>query len=303
MLAAQRKSASSFSTIAKQPAAIAAFAVAAIAIAFGASRMMRRAPTPAEVSSTNLASESSPHSRKENLKAQASPEVRQAIEQSAHRPQAPEGAKTIAVDGGSALAPSMPPSMADAALASQVHFHPPGETATTTAKSAATSGASGKGSKAREESEVQVAFAWTEVSHQWLLAMGAADPGLHRVPDLEGRLSDSKGAYRILEVSKQKITGEMTSFGVRRGDREGDRTGLRVEISSVTENGLTGSIQMSYRGSDGGMRAPAAAALAIEKGQGSILTFAPVQSPPGVAPTGVEIVVLILPRWGADRNP
>lgn len=299
MLAAQRKSASSFSTIAKQPAAIAAFAVAAIAIAFGASRMMRRAPTPAELSSTNLASESSPHARKENLKARASLEVRQAIEQSAPRQQAPEGAKTIAADGGSALAPSM----ADAALASQVHFHPPGETATTTPKSAATSGAGGKSSRAREESEVQVAFAWTEVSHQWLQAMGAADPGLHRVPDLEGRLSDSKGAYRILEVSKQKITGEMTSFGVRRGDREGDRTGLRVEISSVTENGLTGSIQMSYRGPDGGMRAPAAAALAIEKGQGSILTFAPVQSPPGVAPTGAEIVVLILPRWGADRNP
>jgi hypothetical protein len=152
--------------------------------------------------------------------------------------------------------------------------------------------------------ELQVAFAWTEVSREWLQAMSATDPGLHRVPDLEGRLRDSKGAYRILEVSKQKITADTSTFSIRRGDRDGERSNLKVDISAVTESGFVGTIQMGFRGPEGGVRAPAAAALAIEKGQGSILTFPPVPPPPGVAPSaGNEIVVLILPRWGADRNP
>jgi hypothetical protein len=297
MLAAQRKSASSLSSIAKQPAAIAGFAVVAIAITFGASKMMRRTPAD-DIRTTDLASRSSARTGKDNLSQEVSPELRRSLE-SKMAPEPPQIAAALATND---MAQSATTAAVPSTVAPQVQSHGPGETATpaANAKSAATNNSK---SATSAETEIQVAFAWTEVSRPWLQAMGAAEPGLHRVPDLEGRLRDSKGAYRILEVSKQKIEADTSAFAVSRGDHDGDRTGLKVEISAVSENGFAGSIQMSYRGPDGGMRAPAAAALAIEKGQGSILTFPPVPPPPGVAPTGAEIVVLILPRWGGDRNP
>jgi hypothetical protein len=291
MLALRKKSAASFASISKQPGVIAGVAIAAIAITFGVTKMIRRTIGDERSQSSSLASESRSSAHRQNLSAPVSPELRKSLEARINSPnQEPETSR-----------PNADSSSVNTSSDSSIHSHPPVD-ATAAAKSASASAKDPNTGPATNDG-LLVAFAWTEVTHDWLQAMGAADAGLHRVAGLEERLRASTGAYRILEVSKQKITSETTSFTLQSADHGGNRTGLKVDISSLNEGGLTGSIQLSYRGNDGSMRAPAAAAMALENGQGSIMTFAPTAPPPGVSPTGNEIVVLILPRWVTDRNP
>jgi hypothetical protein len=182
---------------------------------------------------------------------------------------------------------------------------PPG-TGTTAGFAAATS-APLTGKSATEAAELQVTFAWAEASREWLQAMGASTPGLHRVTALDAKLRESVGGYRILEVTRQKMADKSATTTLVYGDR----LSVRFESTAANDSTLVGSIQPAMRAGDGSVRSPAAAAVSIDKGQGSIVTLGVSATPiaagsaaSGVAaPTGAEIVLLILPRWEANRNP
>ena len=279
-------------SIAKQPALIGGIAVFAIIVTFAGVRAMRGD----EKTSAALASEvgQSKSVRREHLSGQASESVAENMRQN------------LAAQQQSGEAPQPAPAQAD------VHFHASHEQASaTTAPSVSTGATTGAKtmSKAPATKSTQdaalakpalvIAFAWTEVSREWLQAMGALEPGLHRVPDLEARLRESAGSYRIVEVDRHQIEDNTTSIALTRGNR----ISLHLQLTDISENSFSGSMQTSYRMPDGAVRAPAAAALTIEKGQGSIMTLSGPGTGPGPNPTGAEIVVLILPRWGADRNP
>ena len=147
---------------------------------------------------------------------------------------------------------------------------------------------------------LQVTFAWAEASREWLNMMGAATPGLHRVADLDTRLRESVGGFKILEVQKQQLSDKPDSILLSHGNLS-----ARFETASANEMALTGSIQPAMRAADGSVRSPAAAAITIDKGHGSIVTLG--ASAPAVAgstgPAATEIVLLILPRWVSERNP
>ncbi len=296
-------------SIAKQPAIIGGIAVFAVIVTFAGVRAMRsgsEAPTSPARSSAALASEVSEISnknseqRRDRLSAQANSQIQQNIaDQSA--------VQAIA---------------ADMAPAEDVHFHAshenaapnhqvPGSATPNTATGVAAGPSAGakalagakRGDKVDASKSVDdsliVAFAWTEVSREWLQAMGAIEPGLHRIPDLETRLRESQGQYRILDVQRHRLSDGMTNVSMTRGDR----LAFRFDLANVTANSFSGSVQSTVRAADGAMRAPASAAMTIEKGYGSIMTISGPGTGLGPNPTGAEIVVLILPRWGADRNP
>lgn len=155
-----------------------------------------------------------------------------------------------------------------------------------------------------KDANLTVTFAWAEVSHEWLQAMGALSPGPHRVPDLEARLREAAGAYRMLEVSRVRLTEKAEPVHLTRGDR----FQFRFDTATATDASLTGTAQTTLRGPDGAMRTMGGSgvtSIAVDKGQGSIINFGPMSNPPpGAAPLPTtEIVVLILPRWDAGRNP
>lgn len=153
---------------------------------------------------------------------------------------------------------------------------------------------------ASQAAPLQVTFAWAEASREWLNAMGASTPGLHRVADLDTRLRESVGGFKILEVQKQHLADKSDSILLSHGAN----LSVRFETASANETVLTGSIQPAMRAADGSVRSPAAAAVSIDKGHGSIVTLGanttPLTSAP--SPAATEIVLLILPRWGSERN-
>ena len=147
---------------------------------------------------------------------------------------------------------------------------------------------------------LQVAFAWAEVTREWLQAMGAASPGPHRIGDLDSRLRESVGGYKILDVSRQKIADKQEPIVLNHGTN----LSARFESTGAGESSLSGSIQPSLRGSDGAVRMAPPVQISMDKGQGIIVTLgaAPAAATtPGTTVT--EIVLLILPRWGTNPKP
>lgn len=158
----------------------------------------------------------------------------------------------------------------------------------------------------RQEKEafVQVTFAWAEVSREWLQAMNASTPGPNRVPELEARLKESVGGYKVLDVNKQKLTDKQEPLTLTHGTN----LSARFETATANNTSISGSIQPAMRNADGSVRTQTAAAVTIDKGQGSIITLGavPATGQASVAPPGTtqtEIVLLILPRWGTDPKP
>jgi len=213
-------------------------------------------------------------------------------------------------------APPMEPLGADGATTSQAVS---GATSPTSAaanamltdansNSGSAAGADARGAKPK--SEVLVAFLWVEASKEWLQMMGATEPGFHSVPDLEARLRETQGAYNIISATRHRVSEKSEPIDVTGPERGAVRFDLTAtpETSPTASGGassLTGLAQTAARqGADGSVRAPTAAPLTIEKGEGTIMTLGKVPARPGTAAsTGAEIVVLILPRWVDDRNP
>lgn len=158
----------------------------------------------------------------------------------------------------------------------------------------------GAAKTASEPHVLQVTFAWAEASREWLQAMAATTPGPHRVTDLDTKLRQSVGGYRVLDVSRQKLSDKSGATTLTHGEG----LSVRFDTTTATDSSLVGSLQPVMRAADGSVRSPAATTLNIEKGQGSIVTLGMTSGTlPGGAPNTAEIVLLILPRWGANRNP
>lgn len=280
MLAAKRRSASSISGLLKKPGVIAGLAVLVVALTFGASKIARRASPvePNQISSLASEAVNSETAEKTTLEAESDNSFRPEFETSNQVPPAVafESATSAAADSSIQTAARIQTQ----SLSNEVYEN---------------EATANKGAASKVDAELMIAFAWTEVSREWLQSMAAAEPGLHTLPDLEERLRAAPGAYRILEVSRHTFGGEATSVSL---PGSAGRSGLKIELSGLSPNNFAGSVQLLNE-----RRAPAADLLSIEKGQGSIFTFQPAVPAPGLPPTANEIVVLILPRWGSDRNP
>ncbi len=271
----------------KQPAVLAVIAIVTIVFTFAGVRELRK---PAVDSPVN--------SRSQELRARVSEKSQNGFAGNDRR----NSARENAVEENTS-APSSDASVNNfSSTSSQLNDQSPASTATPAAGSATAPLAAGA-KTVSEPASLQVTFAWAEASREWLQAMGAASPGLHRVVDLDAKLRESVGGYRILEVSRQKLNDKAATTTLIYSDR----LSVRFESTAANDSTLVGSIQPAMRVADGSVRSPAASAVTIDKGQGSIVTLGAAASP-GVAagpagPTGAEIVLLILPRWGANRNP
>ncbi len=275
----------------KQPAVLAIIAIATIILTFASVRQLRKPTVDSPV-----------NSRSQELRARVSEKLQNGFAAGDRRNDARENAIE------SNTAPSTDASVNNfSSTSSQLNDQAsPASTATPvagstigTATAAVTTGAK----TSSEPASLQVTFAWAEASREWLQAMGAASPGLHRINDLDAKLRESVGGYRILEVSRQKLNDKAATTTLIHGDR----LSVRFESTTANDSTLVGSIQPAMRIADGSVRSPAAAAVSIDKGQGSIVTLGAAASSSAGAgsagPTGAEIVLLILPRWGANRNP
>lgn len=135
-----------------------------------------------------------------------------------------------------------------------------------------------------------VVFAWAEVAREWLQAMGTAEPGFHQVPGLEVRLRQSTGSFRIVDVTRRRLTDDAEPVLISKGDQS-----VFFEPVSVNSKSISGGFTAQFKSALGEIRAPASAAASLMKGSGAIVPMGPSNST-----QGTEIVVFILPRWEND---
>lgn len=284
---------------AAQPVKLAAMAALAIIVTVVGFRTYRQRHTTV----TTFASES-PQTlaareakRRENLSAKASPQQQQNIVD--HTPAKPladdSNAMLDQADSEVAMSETTPTVAAAEPVTPAVAAAAGAATAAVKPSSMPANARAATDLAAREKKGLAVTFAWAEVSPAWLQSMGAMEPGIHPLPDLEARLRESAGGYHIVEMNKQRLVDPQPIQMSR-----GDRFNLRFDVMSVSDASITGSLQTSLRGADGAVRAPAAASMSIDKGQGTIISFGAAGQ---AGPTGTAMVVLILPRWDAERNP
>jgi hypothetical protein len=135
-----------------------------------------------------------------------------------------------------------------------------------------------------------VVFAWAEVSREWLQAMGTTEPGFHQVPGLETRLRQSSGSFRIVDVTRRRLTDDAEPVVISKADQS-----VVFEPISVKPKSLTGGFTAQFKSALGEIRAPASATASLVKGTGAIVPMGP-----STSTQGTEIVVFILPRWEND---
>lgn len=135
-----------------------------------------------------------------------------------------------------------------------------------------------------------VVFAWAEVSKEWLQSMGATEPGFHQIPGLETRLRQSAGSFRIVDVTRRRLTDDAEPVVITKADQS-----VFFEPISVKPKSLTGGFTAQFKSALGEIRAPATATASLLKGTGAIVPMGP-----STSTQGTEIVVFILPRWEND---
>lgn len=300
MLKLRKNAAAMLMAVLKKPATISVLAICAVAFTVGGLRALKHKPNQ---SVNSFAQETRTHDLRANVSDSASNNFSNTKSKSANEEARPTVGSTVSSTGA-----DVPQDLnAVSSTSSQVQIHEPAAPTTTASPSsigsqiagAGKTAEAGKATDAGDGPALQVTFAWAEASRDWLQAMGATTPGLHRVADLDSKLRASVGGYRILEVTRRKLNDKPSVSTLIHGDR----LSVRFESTTANDSTLVGSIQPAMRAVDGSVRSPAAAAVSIEKGQGSIVTLDSGAAPAGANPTGAEIILLILPRWGADRNP
>ncbi len=295
-------------SLATKPAVLAGGAAVLIIVTLIGIRALRSDPSPTARTASALASESV-ETRRERLSAKAPTQLREHVEQHDHAtaPVALESTASDFVaeentnDEARAKAPAtgagtlVAANTATAPSAAQAASPGSAAAASVTAASSETKTAGDTASQ-----NLPIAFVWAEVSREFLQTMGGMGPGVHPVPDLEARLREVPNAYRIVDRSRQVLE---TTGALRFDLNRGDRIATHFEIGAFNGTSFSGTVQTSIRTPDGAIRTPPPLPLALDKDQGGILTIGGPGSGLGPNPTGAEIVVLILPRWGADRNP
>jgi hypothetical protein len=135
-----------------------------------------------------------------------------------------------------------------------------------------------------------VVFAWAEVSKEWLQALGATEPGFHQIPGLETKLRQSAGSFRIIDVTRRRLTDDAEPVVITKADQT-----VFFEPISVRSKAITGGFTAQFKSAHGEIRAPATTTASLLKGTGAIVPMGP-----SISSQGTENVVFILPRWEND---
>lgn len=286
-------------SLATKPAFLAGGAALLIIVTFVGIRTLRSSPAPSATEQTaNALASESPDARRERLSAQAPSQLRQNIEQRTAEPETIEASPQGFVENEPVESSTSVQAAALSAASAPTASPAPSPSAGATA---ATAAADGKAAGDAARKNIEIDFMWGEASREALQALGATGPGLHPVPDLKAKLRAMPNAVVVAgpaSSARQNLdAGEALNFDFNRGDR----IATHFEIGAFTGTSFSGTVQISVRAPDGAIRTPAPLPLALDKDQGGLLVIG--GPGPGPNPTGAEIVVLILPRWGADRNP
>lgn len=182
-------------------------------------------------------------------------------------------------------------SQSNASFDSQPTFHTPPVAPRKAPKTAAVPTGSPQASTSTTPNPgLLVVFAWAEVSKEWLQSLGATEPGFHQIPGLETKLRHSAGSFRIIDVTRRRLTDYAEPVVITKADQS-----VFFEPISVRSKALTGGLTAQFKSALGEIRAPATTTASLLKGTGAIVPMGPSNSS-----QGTENVVFILPRWEND---
>lgn len=189
---------------------------------------------------------------------------------------ASSGASAGASSGASAAASALPPPAAPIA-------------ATASLRDSDATGAAAT-AKAAEQKGAPITFAWAEASTDWLSALGANEPGMHAIPELEVRLREARGAYRVLNVSKNKITEQGAPIIVRKSTGEAALL-FRPHGDLIAGGSAAGTLEVQLRRGIASHGEPLRGAIELVPGGGYIVRVNLPASQPGF-----ETIIVVLPR-------
>ncbi|MBL7687566.1 MAG: hypothetical protein JNJ49_05985 [Bdellovibrionaceae bacterium] len=208
------------------------------------------------------------------LKSDASPELRARIEQKIAEKAAEDSAENEE-QSPSESAPPAPIAAAPAAAAPLRETEP------------ATGSASPKTAEPRGTA---VTFAWAEASTEWLTGLGANEPGLHPIPELEAHLREARGAYRVLNVSKNKLSDQSTPVVVKKSTGEAALM-FTPHADQIAGSMASGTLQVQLRRGIASRQEPLSGAIDLVPGGGYIVRVNLPASQPGF-----ETIIVVLPR-------
>ncbi len=187
------------------------------------------------------------------------------------------------------------PAQADAALDSQPRTQPTSQAPFVASRTAAKPATLANGTPQTPTASTTspgllVVFAWAEVSKEWLQSLEATEPGFHQIPGLETKLRQSAGSFRIIDVTRRRLTDDAEPVVITKADQT-----VFFEPISVRSKALTGGFTAQFESAQGEIRAPATTTASLLKGSGAIVPMGP-----SISSQGTENVVFILPRWEND---
>ncbi len=261
--------------ITKHPLFIGTIALLAVGATVQAIRILR----PFSDTDTLSPSGERRQTRARLLKSDASPELRARIEQkmaeNAAENAAENGTQNEAQTPGES-APPVPVAGAPAAPA------PLRETELAISNSPA---------KTVEQKGAAVTFAWAEASTEWLTGLGANEPGLHPIPELEAHLREARGAYRVLNVSKNKLSEHGAPVIVRKSTGEAALM-FTPHADQIAGSVASGTLQVQLRrGIASRQTEPLSGSIDLVPGSGYIVRVNLPASQPGF-----ETIIVVLPR-------
>lgn len=145
--------------------------------------------------------------------------------------------------------------------------------------------------KTAELKGAAVTFAWAEASTEWLTGLGANEPGLHPIPELEAHLREARDAYRVLNVSKYKLNEQGAPVIVRKSTGEAALM-FTPHADQIAGSLASGTLQVQMRRGIASRQAePLGGTIDIVPPSGYIVRVNIPASQPGF-----ETIVVVLPR-------
>jgi hypothetical protein len=145
--------------------------------------------------------------------------------------------------------------------------------------------------KSAEQKGAAVTFAWAEASTEWLTGLGANEPGLHPIPELEAHLREARGAYRVLNVSKNKLSEQGAPVIVRKSTGEAALM-FTPHADQIAGSTASGTLQVQLRRGIASRQAePLSGSIDLVPGSGYIVRVNLPASQPGF-----ETIIVVLPR-------
>lgn len=212
------------------------------------------------------------------LKSDASPELRARIERKIAE-NATENETESETQNPAEGAPQAPVTVAATAAAAPAPLHE------------IESASSSSPVKSAEQKGAAVTFAWAEASTEWLTGLGASEPGLHPIPELEAHLREARGAYRVLNVSKNKLSEQGAPVIVRKSTGEAALM-FTPHADQIAGSTASGTLQVQLRRGIASRQAePLSGSIDLVPGSGYIVRVNLPASQPGF-----ETIIVVLPR-------